>query len=166
MMDSSWLVVMTKPRMEVEAKEHLISQGIQIYLPLWKELKRCSGDWKTVISPMFPRYLFARQSYEEQSLSSVRSTRGVSRLVHFGKNPALASDKLISDIRKFETSQLNQKDELNPFKKGDRVIVLDGPFKGVSAKVFTSDQERVILMFQVLGNTQKIEFETQVCQVH
>ena len=67
MMGSNWLVVMTKPRMENEAKEHLIRQDIEAYLPLWKELKKRSGAWKTTISPMFPRYLFARQSYEDQS---------------------------------------------------------------------------------------------------
>ena len=40
MMGSNWLVVMTKPRMENEAKEHLIRQDIEAYLPLWKELKK------------------------------------------------------------------------------------------------------------------------------
>ena len=164
MMNSSWLVIMTKPRMEIEAKKHLIRQGIEAYLPLWKELKKRSGAWETIVSPMFSRYLFARQSYEDQSLSSVRSTRGVSGLVHFGKEPAWASDKLINDIRVFESTQINQTDQLKPFKKGDQVLVMDGPFKGVSAKVFSSDQERVILMLQVLGNFQKIEFKTGICQ--
>ena len=113
---------------------------------------------------MFPRYLFARQSYEDQSLSSIRSTRGVIKLVHFGKEPAWASNKLIKDIRKFEATQINQADQLKPFKNGDQVIVVDGPFKGVSAQVFSSDQERVILILQVLGNFQKIQFKTGICQ--
>jgi|MDTG01.5.fsa_nt_gb transcriptional antiterminator RfaH len=165
MIDSDWLVVMTKPRMETEAKEHLAAQLIEVYLPLWKELKRRKGAWQTTISAMFPRYLFVRKSYRDQSLSSIRSTRGVSRLVHFGKDPAWASDKLINDIRNFEASQLNYLDQLKPFKKGDRVIVLDGPFKGVSAEVFSSDQERVLLMLQVLGDNQKIEFSTGICQI-
>lgn len=164
MMGSNWLVVMTKPRMENEAKEHLIRQDIEAYLPLWKELKKRSGAWKTTISPMFPRYLFARQSYEDQSLSSIRSTRGVIKLVHFGTEPAWASNKLINDIRKFEATQINQADQLKPFKNGDQVIVVDGPFKGVSAQVFSSDQERVILILQVLGNFQKIQFKTGLCQ--
>ena len=165
MMGSNWLVVMTKPRMENEAKEHLIRQGIEAYLPLWKELKKRSGAWKTTISPMFSRYLFARQSYEDQSLSSIRSTRGVIKLVHFGTEPAWASDKLVNDIRKLEATQINQSNQLKPFKNGDQVIVVDGPFKGVSAKVFSSDQERVILILQVLvllDSTRKLKKQKRI----
>ena len=84
--------------------------------------------------------------------------------MHFGKEPAWASNKLINDIRKFEATQINQADQLKPFKNGDQVIVVDGPFKGVSAQVFSSDQERVILILQVLGNFQKIQFKTGICQ--
>ena len=55
--------------------------------------------------------------------------------------------------------------DLTPFKKGDQVQVMDGPFKGVSAEVFSCGQQRVILLLQVLGKTQQLEFEASVCRV-
>lgn len=160
-----WLVVMTKPKMEIEAKEHLARQGFEVYLPLWIDLRRRPGGWQKVQSAMFPRYLFARPGYVEQSVSPIRSTRGVSQLVRFDMKLAWASDELIEEIRVLEAARNDSSDELKPFKKGDQVMVMDGPFKGVSAEVLSSDQQRVILLLQVLGKTQQLEFEAGLCQV-
>jgi transcriptional antiterminator RfaH len=159
-----WLVVMTKPKMEAEAKEQLIRQGFEVYLPLWVELKRRQGSWQKLQSPMFPRYLFVRHSHPEQSLASIRSTRGVSQLVRFGIEPAWAGDDLISEISQLEQSRNEMSQGLTPFKRGDQVQVMDGPFKGVSFEVFSCDPQRVILLLQVLGKTQHLEFEASVCR--
>lgn len=165
MRESGWLVIMTKPRMENEAKEHLIRQMFEVYLPLWVDLKRRPGGWQRVQSAMFPRYLFVRPSCAEQSISPILSTRGVSQMVRFGMVPARASDGLIEEIRALESFHQSQDNELEPFKKGDQVRVLGGPFKGVDAEVFACDQQRVILLLQVLGKTQQLEFEAGLCQV-
>lgn len=159
-----WLVVMTKPKMEVVAKQHLMRQGFEVYLPLWFELKRRQGTWKNVHSPMFLRYLFVRPSYSEQSLAPIRSTWGVSQLVRFGTEPAWAGENLILEIRQLERSRMRMGHDLTPFKEGEQVQVMDGPFKGVSAEVFSCDQQRVILLLQVLGKTQQLEFSAHLCQ--
>lgn len=151
--------------METVAKEHLMRQGFEVYLPLWIELKRRQGAWETLHSPMFPRYLFVRPRYAEQSLAPIRSTWGVSQLVRFGMEPAWAGEDLIQEIRQLERSRGGMSQGLTPFKKGDQVQILDGPFKGVSAEVFSCDQQRVILLLQVLGKAQRLEFKANICQV-
>jgi transcriptional antiterminator RfaH len=160
-----WLVVMTKPKMETAAQEHLMRQGFEVYLPLWTELKRQRGVWQTIQAPMFPRYMFVRPGHAEQSLAPIRSTWGVSQLVRFGAEPAWAGEGLIHEIRQVERSQDRLRQGLTPFKKGDQVLVMHGPFKGVSAEVLSCDQQRVILLLQVLGRTQHIAFKANACQV-
>jgi transcriptional antiterminator RfaH len=156
---------MTKPKMEIEAKEHLVRQGFEVYLPLWVDLRRQPGGWQKVQKAMFPRYLFTRPSYGGQSVSPIRSTRGVSQFVRFGMELAWASDRLIEEIRVLEAARNNSGDELKPFKSGDQVLVMDGPFKGVTAEVLSSDQQRVILLLQVLGKIHQLEFEAGLCQL-
>src|SRR3546814_8086524 len=56
----------------------------------------------TSTEPMFPRYLFLRPARPTQSLSSVRSTTGVSRLVMFGNQPATIRQALIDEIHEAE----------------------------------------------------------------
>lgn len=162
--ESQWLVVMTKPKMETEAKEHLIRQKFEVYLPFWMELNRQKGSWKKVQSPMFPRYLFARPSYAEQSLSPIRSTWGVSQLVRFGIEPAWAREDLICEIRHLERSRTAIGQNLTPFKKGDHVQIMEGPFKGILAEVFSCSQQRVVLLLQLLGKTQQLAFDANACQ--
>jgi transcriptional antiterminator RfaH len=155
---------MTKPKMESTAKEHLERQGFEVYLPQWLELKRRQGSWQQVQSPMFPRYLFVRARYAEQSLAPIRSTWGVSQLVRFGQEPARAHDGLVREIRQLEDRRNSMCLDQTPFKKGEQVLILDGPFKGVSAKVFSCNHQRVILLLQVLGKDQQLEFKTSMCQ--
>lgn len=161
-----WLLVMTKPKMEAEAKEHLTRQGFEAYLPLWVELKRRQGAWQKTQSPMFPRYLFLHPSHPEQSLAPIRSTLGVSQLVRFGMEPAWVGNGLINEVRQLECNQNEMRQGLTPFKKGDKIQVMDGPFKGISAEVFLCGQQRVILLLQLLGKTQQLEIEARACQVN
>ena len=165
MIESDWLVVMTKPRMEAGAKVHLERQGFEVYLPTWIDLRRRSDGWQKVQTAMFPRYLFAKTVSAEQSISPIRSTRGVSQLVRFGTEPARASDVLIREIRRLEVVRNARVDQLKPFKPGDEVFITAGPFKDVPAEVLSSDQQRVILLMEVLGKTQQLEFEAGICQV-
>lgn len=162
---NAWLVVMTKPRMEVEAQDNLARQGLDVYLPLWLDVRRRRSTWKKLRLPMFPRYLFVRQVYADQSLAPIRSTYGVSHLVKFGMRPAWASENLITQIRQLEASRDVTDQVLRPFKKGDQVQIQDGPFAGVSAEVFACDQQRVILLLQVLGKLQTLAFDADLCQV-
>ena len=160
-----WLAVMTKPKMEAEAEVHLNRQNFEVYLPLWVDLKLRQGSWQKITGPMFPRYLFVRPTHNEQSISPIRSTRGVTQLVRFGVEPAWANDALIQDIRALENSRTQDGEKLKPFKKGDQVNILEGPFKGISAEVFSSDEKRVIVLLKVLGQMQKLKFETnKLCQ--
>lgn len=161
MQDAPWLVVMTKPRMEEDAQAQLANQNFDAYLPLWTHLKRVGTGWQKVESAMFPRYLFVRPSYPEQALTSIRSTRGVSQMVRFGNHPAWASHELIEDVRRLEAAGKAGANAETPFKKGAKVLVTDGPFKGVLAEVMRSNQERVVLLFKVLGKQQKITLETR-----
>ncbi len=159
-----WFLVMTKPQMESVAYDNLLRLGYELYLPYWSSLKKQRGKWVLVESPMFPRYMFARVNSLEQSISPVRSTRGVSHIVKFGLKLATISDALISDIRELEESSNIRSKGLSPFQKGEQVQVVEGPFKGVDAEVLSCDQQRVILLLNVLGKRQSLEFETNVCQ--
>lgn len=56
--------------------------------------------------PLFPRYLFIRfgRGDSAPSWTPIRSTKGVSRLVSFGVEPAKVADRLVDTLRAQETS--------------------------------------------------------------
>ena len=160
---NAWFVVMTKPRGEGLAVQQLANQGFEVYLPMSPRTVRRRDRHLTEITPMFPRYLFVRPSHEEQSIASIRSTIGVQQLVRFGAEFAQASESLIADIQAME-ARLRDGPEPMPFKAGDEVEIIEGPFAGISAKVFSCAEERVLLLFQLLGSMQNLGFSPDQCR--
>lgn len=65
----------------------------------------------------------------QRGLSQIRSTLGVSQLVHFGSQPAKVDDGLID--------HLHQQEQALPTEAmshaGDSVIIAEGPFAGIEA---------------------------------
>lgn len=96
----AWLLAWTKPRQESVARANLERQGFEAYLPMFRTLKR--GADEPVLEPMFPRYLFLRPRSASQSVSVVRSTRGVASLVRFGVELATVPDSALQCIRDIE----------------------------------------------------------------
>jgi len=112
---------------------------------------------------MFPRYLFVRPSREQPGIGSIRSTVGVQQLVRFGAEFAQAPESLVADIRAME-ARLQGDPEPMPFKAGDNVEITEGPFAGMTAKVFSCAESRVLLLFQLLGSEQTLGFSADQCR--
>jgi hypothetical protein len=82
----NWYLVHTKPRQEEIALANLERQGYECYLPQMRIERVRRRKAEVTTEPMFPRYLFIRLDSSDQgkSWSPIRSTLGVSQLVHFG----------------------------------------------------------------------------------
>jgi transcriptional antiterminator RfaH len=102
---------------------------------------------ETVTEPMFPRYLFIHLD-NEKNWSPIRSTLGVSQLVHFGNRPASADDRLVDLLRNREQSNATE----TLFNKGDAVLITEGPFVGIEAIYQTADAEhRSMILLEILS---------------
>lgn len=146
----SWYLVHTKPRQEQIALTNLERQGYTCYLPQLRIEKIRRRAAEVAISPMFPRYLFIQldASVHGKSWSPVRSTLGVSTLVHFGAQPARIDDALIAILRQRELGQ-----SVEPlFQRDENVIIAYGPFAGIEAIFQSSDaMQRCIILLELLS---------------
>lgn len=159
---ASWYVVHTKPRQESVAREQLLRQDFEVYLPLFKVFRkpRAAPGGLTAHEPMFPRYLFLRPTRPTQSLSVVRSTVGVSRLVMFGPQPATLADAAVQAIRQAETlREAARMDQISPFLPGMPVRIQDAPLAGLQALVQAVSKDRVTLLLDILGRPQTVQVE-------
>lgn len=156
-----WYLLMSRPREEGRAKQHLENQGFTVFHPLLKSFKLKKGKQQASIEPLFPRYLFIELDEELSDWSTIRSTRGVSDLVRFSDYPAIIPtavvDDLINQVDDFD--QIDQTQEkVSFYKKGDRVEITQGSFKGWQAIVKEQDSDtRVILLLKMLGRDQAIQ---------
>ena len=146
----SWYLVHTKPRQEDIALANLERQGYECYLPQMRieRIRRRKAEVAT--EPMFPRYLFIRLDSSDQgkSWSPIRSTLGVSQLVHFGARAAKVDDTLVDLLRQRERALPMQA----MFHSGDSVVITDGPFAGIEAIYQTADAERrAFILLEILA---------------
>lgn len=146
----SWYLVHTKPRQEDIALANLERQGYECYLPQMRieRIRRRKAEVAT--EPMFPRYLFVRLDSSDQgkSWSPIRSTLGVSQLVHFGARAAKVDDTLVDLLRQRERAMPTEA----MFKSGDSVVIADGPFAGIEAIYQTTEAERrAFILLEILA---------------
>lgn len=147
-----WYLVHTKPRQEECAQENLRRQGYQCYLPTMPVEKLRQGQLTVVDEPLFPRYLFIRFGQEGggKGWAPIRSTKGVSRLVSFGVEPARVDDGLIELLRAQEA--LVQAEPERLFRQGERVRLTEAPFAGVEGIYQVADGERrVMVLIEILS---------------
>jgi transcriptional antiterminator RfaH len=155
-----WLVAYTKPRLEQVALQNLERQHFETYLPLYKKFKNTETGPVPVLEPMFPRYIFFRPSTPQQSIETVRSTKGVSHIVRFGFELGIVSADMVASLREFEVSQ-NQAtlQEISNFKVGQKVKlkhVALGAFEGLIQSV---SKKRVAVLLEIMGRETLVQME-------
>ncbi|OGT30825.1 MAG: hypothetical protein A2W28_06680 [Gammaproteobacteria bacterium RBG_16_51_14] len=161
----SWYLIHSKPRQERIAGENLERQGYAIYLPMAGFRRRHRGRSIHTIEPMFPRYLFIHLSDQADDWGPIRSTIGVSNLVHFGQIPALVPDALITNLRGREDEEGIQIIPAREFQEGDKVRIAEGPFEGYEA-IFHSKtaRDRVIVLLKIAENYARLKVDQTVIE--
>jgi len=149
-----WYLVHTKPMQEKRALENLQRQGYPCYLPTLPTESLRQGLLKVTDKPLFPRYLFIRlgQGNSAMSWMPIRSTKGVSRLVSFGIEPARVDDGLIELLRMHEAAVQNEPERL--FMHGESVRLTEAPFAGIEGIYQMTDGERrVMVLIEILSKS-------------
>lgn len=144
-----WYVVRTKPYQEQSVESNLSRVGIEILSPRIREQKVVRRKMQSVITPLFPGYLFARFCLSQSRM--VMYASGVRNLVSFGHAPATVNSEIIAGIR--ERLQDGVVDLKVPsFTRGDVVRIQEGPLCGLEA-VFQKEmigQQRAMLLMKTL----------------
>lgn len=125
---------------------NLTQQGYECYLPTLTTERLCQGALRMFEEPLFPRYLFVRlgQGDSAKSWAPIRSTRGVSRLVAFGSEPAKVGDGLVDFLRGQEAARREVPQRL--FVVGDKVRLAKAPFIDIEGIYQMPDGERRVMV--------------------
>ncbi len=152
-----WYVVKTQPNKEERARGHLSRQGFEVYLPRWRKSRRHARRIEWIAAPLFPAYLFVRFDPAVTRWRVIHSTVGVSHLVCNGGLPAPVPQGVVDEIRSRE-AESGLVEIKASFRKGQPVIVSDGPFLdqiGLFERI--DDDERVTILLGLLGRNISIK---------
>lgn len=162
-MSKQWFIVYCKSREENRALENLQNQKIESFFPKIKKEKISRGKKRICEESLFPNYLFVRVDQEDGNFSRIRSTRGINDFVRFGGKIKTVPEKLIEQLKKlcYILNDLDV-DTKSLLKKGDKVEVMQGAFKGATA-IFSCDDglARSMLLLNILNQEKSISFSNK-----
>lgn len=154
-----WYVAQTHIRAECKALSHLRRQGFSTYLPQYLKRRRHARRTDWVPRPLFPRYIFIEMDLHCTRWRAIRSTVGITDLVCHGDRPAPVPPGVVDDIRRREdTKGMIAVAREARFATGDVVRITAGPLaEQVALFQRASDEERVILLLDMLGRRMSVE---------
>lgn len=151
---AGWYLVQCKPRQDERAQCNLRNQGFVCYRPVRRVQKVRQRRRVSVVESLFPGYLFIRLDRLQDNWSSIRSTRGVSHIVSFAKEPARVPAALINQLKTSESDCI----EHAAFRAGDHVRIIEGAFSELEAIYLREDgSERAILLLNLLHRQQELK---------
>jgi transcriptional antiterminator RfaH len=104
---------------------------------------------------LFPRYLFVRLEDSSISATSVRCTRGVSHFVTSAGAPIAVHEGLVEQLRERVEQNANVVVSSMP-KVGEKMQVVDGPFRGLNAVFCQTDgNSRAMVLITILNQQVK-----------
>ena len=109
--------------------------------------------------PLFPGYVFVRTDLNAHSQIDVLKTVGVVRFVGNASGPLPVQDDAVESLRLMVSVQ-REVTTGSRLQKGDRVVVVDGPFTGVQG-VFVRYRggNRVVVNIDALGQFAGVEVD-------
>jgi transcriptional antiterminator RfaH len=152
-----WTVAIAQPNRERTALVHLERQGYRTYCPLTRRQRIKQGRKVEVQFPLFPRYLFVE--IEDARWWSLRNTRGLASIIidNATEQPVRVRDNVLDAVKRIEAELKEQREEPR-FKRGQKVVMIDGPFAGHSA-VYDgqSARDREFVLLELLGRATRVE---------
>lgn len=169
-MAKRWYVIHTYSGHEKKVKRYLdnaiINLGLvedisEVLVPI-EEVVEMKGGKRTVTDRKFlPGYVLIYMEMNRSTMNLVTSTPGVTSFVSSGATPQPLRDSEVEQIRNQMNHGKAKKSAEVPFRVGDAVKVIDGPFNDFSGVVNEVHAERgkLKVMVSIFGRSTPVELD-------
>lgn len=146
-----WFAAKTKPRQEKFIKEKLDALYVENFIPLRFEVRQWKYRKKRVIVPVIPHLVFLRTDFETSFKLLNENHINIWYIKDFvSKRNLIVPDKQMEDFMLVINAKQGNVPFINPdLAKGDKVVVTDGPFKGIEGELIrVEDKSKVVVNLQ------------------
>ena len=138
-----WIAVYTKSRHEKVVIKELENKNIEAYCPIFKERRQWSDRKRWVEFPLFRSYVFAK--IELKNSIYILQEMGVHHIIKFQGNISIIPNEIIQNIKSMIDGGFKV-EQIEYFVKGDEVIVVEGPLKGMEGIVVKIKNENKLVL--------------------
>jgi len=147
----AWYGLHTRSRFEQVVFDGLNKKSLEAFLPKITVVSKRRDRRKKLRVPLFPGYIFVRSDLHVHERLEIVKTVGVVRLIGNKDGPISIPDEAINSLRIMVEGD-DPVATSTRFRKGDRVMVVEGPFVGVVGTfVRYRGFGRVVVAIEALG---------------
>ncbi len=154
----SWYVLHTKSRFENIVHEGLVKKSIEVFLPKIK-VRSKRRDRKVMIqASLFPGYVFVKTDLNPYEHIEIVKTVGAVRIIGSKNVPLPVPPESIESLKIMVAAGNNSVTTGIRLRKGEPVMVIDGPFAGVTGTFIRyKGKGRVVVYLEALGQFASVE---------
>lgn len=170
-MKKEWYVVNTISGHEYKVKEKLENRinsmdlGANIFrvvVPEQKEIEYKDGVKKEKVKKMFPGYVLVEMIMSDEAWFIVRNTQGVTGFIGSSGKGAKPIPLLPQEVdRVLGAMGMSRIDISKDIQVGNKVKIMDGPFKDMIGKIaeINMKEQKLIVMVDLFGQETSVEVE-------
>jgi len=153
----NWYALFTRHQHEKSVAFALSNKSHEVYLPLYRSVRRWQDRAKQLWLPLFPCYVFVREGMDRQH--QILTTPEIIHVVGWGGHPAIVPQAQLDAVKQIIESCLYV--ETHPYLQcGDRVRVKAGPLMGLEG-ILTRKKgvARLVVSLEMLGRSAAVEID-------
>ena len=167
-MEKRWYVIHTYSGHENKVKtileREIVAQGMEdkitkVIIPTEEVVEMKNGKKTTTAKKFLPSYIMVEMEMTKEAWHLVRNTPGVTSFVSAGDKPQpLRNEEVERIMAQMDRARTRAASDI-PFKVGDAVKVIDGPFADFSGVVNEINPERgkLKVMVSIFGRSTPVE---------
>ncbi len=144
-----WFAFYTKPQQERKVEKYLVERGIKTFVPRAYKYLNVAGKRRLMEAPLFRSYVFVHIEYKTREYYLALDAPGVSTIIHKRGIPVpIPDEEMLSLIKVVERARNNILE--HPFlKKGQKVIIVEGPLKGAVGIIEEVDKNKLLFYVNI-----------------
>ncbi len=155
-----WYAIHTRSHFEQKVFDGVSGKSVEVFFPRIQVMSRRKDRRKKILMPLLPGYVFVRFEMEPELYWEIVKTVGVVRMVGFQGKPVSARDEEIESLMILNgTDRTVHNREF--MKAGDRVMIMDGPLKGLVGFYLRhrGQSDKVVVSVELLQRSLAVEIE-------
>jgi transcription antitermination factor NusG len=156
-MHPAWYVLHTRSRFEQVVFDGLEGKSLEAFLPKMTVMSKRRDRRMKIRIPVFPGYVFVKSDLNAYERLEIVKTVGVVRIVGNKDGPISVPDDSVGSLRIMVAGD----DPIvtgTRLRKGDRVMVVEGPFTGVTGTfVRYRGHGRIVVAIDALGQYAAVD---------
>ncbi|MCG8683387.1 MAG: UpxY family transcription antiterminator [Desulfobacterales bacterium] len=161
--ETQWFALLTRSNFEQTVYSSICKKKIDAFLPKMRKQSRRKDRKMMIEIPLFPGYIFVKSTTASADQLQILKTTGAVRLLGSTQGPVPVPEQHIESLKLLTSAGQDLiTGSIVQLKKGDPVMILEGPMAGLRGEFFEhKGHGRVIVKIDLLGQYAGVEVDSE-----